>query len=131
MSEQQTMVVDSWVWIEYFSSSQKGEKAATYIQNPQNILLTSTVGLAEVVSKYRRKNEDPAPAVTAMLTISSIISADAEIARLAGEIHAAARKKIKDFGLADAFQLATARLHKAKLITGDLHFKGYPETILI
>ena len=41
------------------------------------------------------------------------------------------RKKIKDFGLADVFVLLTARKLNAKIITGDPHFKGFKEAILI
>jgi predicted nucleic acid-binding protein len=41
------------------------------------------------------------------------------------------RKNSKDFGLADAYVLATARKLKAKILTGDEHFKPVKEAIMI
>jgi predicted nucleic acid-binding protein len=38
---------------------------------------------------------------------------------------------MKDFGLADAYVLATARKLKSKILTGDPHFKGMKEAVLI
>jgi len=41
------------------------------------------------------------------------------------------RKTAKDFGLADAYVLATARRLKSKILTGDPHFKSLKEAIMI
>lgn len=54
-----------------------------------------------------------------------------EFSREAGLLHALIRKKIKDFGLIDAFVLLTARKIKARVLTGDNYFKGFKEVILI
>ncbi len=37
----------------------------------------------------------------------------------------------KDFGLADAYVLATARKLQSKILTGDMHFKNVKEASLI
>ncbi len=58
-------------------------------------------------------------------------AADLTVARLAGEVHAEVRRKVADFGLADAFVLATARSKGFKVLTGDPHFKAIPEAIMI
>jgi predicted nucleic acid-binding protein len=41
------------------------------------------------------------------------------------------RQTRKDFGITDAFILATANKLKAKIITGDPHFKELENTIMI
>jgi predicted nucleic acid-binding protein len=41
------------------------------------------------------------------------------------------QRNLKDFGLADAFVLATARKLKAKVLTGDMHFEGVKEAVLL
>ena len=38
---------------------------------------------------------------------------------------------MKDFGLADAYVLATAKMLKAKVLTGDAHFKNMKNLALI
>ena len=41
------------------------------------------------------------------------------------------KKKIRDFGLIDAIILTTARKLKAKVVTGDPHFKKFKEVVFI
>ncbi len=41
------------------------------------------------------------------------------------------RRTIYDFGLADAYVLATARRLGAKVLTGDPHFTNIPEATMI
>jgi predicted nucleic acid-binding protein len=41
------------------------------------------------------------------------------------------RKTEKDFGLADAYVLATARQLKSKVLTGDPHFKNLKEAVML
>jgi predicted nucleic acid-binding protein len=41
------------------------------------------------------------------------------------------RRTKKDLDLADAYVLAIARRIKSKVLTGDLHFNGVKEAILI
>ena len=65
------------------------------------------------------------------LAVIQEISVDEEISLQAGLIHCEMRKTIKDFGLADAYILATARKLKSKILTGDLHFHEIKESIMI
>ncbi len=46
-------------------------------------------------------------------------------------MHAEEKKRKQDFGLADAFVLATARSRSSKVLTGDPHFKDVPEAVMI
>jgi len=38
---------------------------------------------------------------------------------------------MEDFGLADAFVLASARYKNVKVLTGDPHFKDFSESIML
>jgi len=46
-------------------------------------------------------------------------------------LHAEMRKQMKDFGLSDAFVMATARKLNARVLTGNPHFKGLKEAVMI
>jgi len=101
------------------------------IESPKHEILTLSVTLAEVVSKFLRSGKDSQVAVTAMSRNSTVVPVTAELAVLAGELHAEARKKQKDFGLADAFILATAKTRISRILTGDPHFKDYREADMV
>ena len=60
---------------------------------------------------------------------STIVGLTPEIAKEAGVSHADIKKKVRNFGLVDAIILVSARKLKAKIVTGDKHFKGFKETV--
>lgn len=64
---------------------------------------------------------------------SKIVPINQEVAIKAGEINYRKKRmeKIKDWGVIDSIILATAQTNKAKILTGDLHFKNLKETIWI
>ena len=56
---------------------------------------------------------------------------DSPIALLAGELNHSRKKTVKDRGMADSVILATARSASAKGVTGDRHFEGLPDAIIV
>ncbi len=124
-------MLDAYAWIEYLDGTSKGAGVRDKIEDPHNTCVTSVVKLAEVVSKFIRKGRDPRLALRALEDNSKVQAVDVTLARLAGEVHAEVRRKVADFGLADAFVLATARSKGFKVLTGDPHFKAIPEAIMI
>jgi predicted nucleic acid-binding protein len=124
-------VIDAYAWIEYLDGSSRGAKVRDLLENPENTLLTSAITLAELVSKSLRTKRDPKTAIKAVESNSTIHPVSSALASLAGEVHAEEKKRKKDFGLADAFVLATARNRSCKVLTGDPHFKDVPEAIMI
>jgi len=123
-------VIDSYAWIEYFRGSASGSKALKYIE--ESTSATSTITLAELQEKYLREEwgffqED----LNFITTKTALVPVDRSIALLAGEINHSQKKIKTDWGMADSIILATARSAKAKVITGDPHFKGLPEGIII
>ncbi len=124
-------VIDSWAWIEYFTGSESGKKAKTIIENPENHIITHWINISEVVSISKRKEKDYKTISETLLSISEIFVGDNDFAVFVGQKHAEIKAKIKDFGLIDACVLATAEKTGAKIITGDPHFKGMKNVVML
>ncbi|MFQ6074564.1 MAG: PIN domain-containing protein [Candidatus Bathyarchaeia archaeon] len=124
-------VVDAYAWIEYLIGSDAGRRVKAALEREDNEIYTSAVTVAEVVSKTAREGRSPETAYEILVSDSNIIDVNQGLSRDAGLLHAKIRRKIRDFGLADACVLATARSLGAKILTGDPHFKGFKEAILI
>lgn len=123
-------VVDSYAWIEYLDGTEIGRKVSDLIKE-NNEIFTCVLTIAEVVSKAARKGKDVKITYDVLTSNSKIIDADEELSLQAGLLHYEMRKTVKDFGLADAYILATAGKLKAKILTGDMHFKNMKEAVLI
>lgn len=124
-------VIDAHAWIEYFIGSDKGNEVKKIVESENNEVFTSIITIAEVVSITKRENRDAEQKYLDMVNLSKIYGINLDLAKEAGILHAEVRKTIKDFGLADAIVLSTARKLGAKIVTGDPHFKGFKEAILI
>jgi predicted nucleic acid-binding protein len=124
-------VVDAWAWIEYLIGSEKGTKLEEILEDETTEVYTCAVTLAEIVSKVAREGKDTEIAYSLLLSNSQIVDADEELSKNAGLLHAEMRKTEKDFGLADSYVLAIATKMKAKIVTGDPHFKNVKDTILL
>jgi predicted nucleic acid-binding protein len=124
-------VIDAYAWIEYLIGSDTGKKVYAILEKEKIETYTCAVTVAEVVSKVAREGKDIKVAYDVLLSNSKIINADEELSKDAGLVHAEVRKTEKDFGLADAYVLATARQLKSKVLTGDPHFKNMKEAVLI
>jgi predicted nucleic acid-binding protein len=123
-------VIDAYAWIEYLEGSDSGRTVASILANNEEIY-TCAVTLGEVVSKVARKGKDAKIAYDVLLSNSQIIPVDDELSLQAGLIHCEMRRTQKDFGVADAYLLAGARKFKSKIVTGDPHFQGIKEAIMI
>lgn len=122
-------LIDSYAWIEYLDGTQEGLKVKKILNNNESYTLT--LNLAEVISKTKRTGKDPKISYKAIVSNSKIISINSEIAKDGGIFHAEIHEKIKSFGLVDCLLLMTARKINAKILTGDRHFKGFKEAILL
>ncbi len=124
-------VIDAYAWIEYLDGSESGARVDNVLENDTSEVYTCAVTVAEVVSKVARGRRDVEIAYDVLLSNSRVINVDEELSKLAGLLHAEMRKKEKDFGLADAYVLATAKKLKSKILTGDPHFRNVKAAILI
>lgn len=124
-------IIDSWAWIEYLIGSSYGEKVKQIVENNENEIFTCILNIAKIMSMTKRENRDSDSAYNVIISLSQICDISEELSKQAGLLHAEMRKTIKDFGLIDAFVLKTAREIKAKIVTGDEHFRNMKEAILI
>ena len=126
-------VIDSYAWLEYFMGTTKGEKAKKIIDSAENIKLTPTICLSEIYAKVLRvENQGKAELQRTFIKLRSAITPlTEEIAVESAKIDVEMKKKITGWGLADSIVLATARKKKAKVLTGDKHFKNLKETIYL
>jgi len=123
-------VIDSYAWIEYFRGSKAGEKAKKLIEGGE--AATATITLAEIREKYAREGWPYFDADLLFITSSTLlVNLTKDVAVKAGETNAAMKAKVKGWGIADSIILATAQMANAKVLTGDKHFKGIKQTILI
>jgi predicted nucleic acid-binding protein len=124
-------VIDAYAWIEYLIGSKAGEKVKAILEEETNDIYTCAVTVAEVVSKTAREGREFEIVYDILLSNSQIVNVDEEISKEAGVLHCEMRKTKRDFGFADAYVLAIARTANAKILTGDPHFRGVKEAVLI
>ena len=124
-------IVDASAWIEYFRGTAYGAKLNDILEDPTTDVYTCAITIAEIISKTAREDRDIEAAYYIILSNSQIIKLDDEISKQAGFLHYKMRQTSKDFGIADAFILAAANRFEAKIITGDPHFKGLKNTLMI
>lgn len=129
MSDEIT-VVDSFAWLEYFAGSNSGLKAKPFIENGNGI--TPTIVIAELSEKYRRQGLPFNADLNFITAKTRLVNLDSEIAANAGALSYERKELVKRWGLADSIILATARKHKARVVTGDEHFRDLThEAIMI
>ena len=124
-------IIDAYAWVEYLIGSEVGNEVKAVLEGEDNKINTCAVTVAEVISKTTREGRNPETAYDILISDSHIIDVDEELSKDAGMLHAEMRKTIRDFGLADAYVLASAKKLNSKILTGDPHFKGVKEAILI
>ncbi len=131
------IVTDSYAWIEYFLGSNSGRVLKDYIDTEE--LVTPSIVLAEVARKYLREGmgeEDVVKRLNFIVASSIVKEIDTELSVMAAKAYLELSEKAKAKGLkkpslTDGVVLATGRTLKAKIITGDEHFKGLDEVVYI
>jgi len=130
------LTIDTFAWLEVIRGSEVGREAEATIASADRCLTPSIV-LAEVALKCHRDGFGDRLVLLelrAIMESSEIVPIDPEIARSAShsveELRARARAgRLRPPGLADGLVLATARAHSSRILTGDPHFRGLPETV--
>jgi predicted nucleic acid-binding protein len=130
------IVADSYAWIEVFLGSAAGEEARRSMLEAEEVFTPDTV-LAEIARKYHREGVGGATIrsrLDSILEVSQMLGIDGEVALAAGKAYRELENKARDErlrtpSLFDAIVLADARVQGAKVLTGDRHFAGLPETL--
>lgn len=123
------VLIDSSLWIEYFSKGPKISRIAKIIQSAnKETYKTPSIILFEVYKKIKKGlNEQSAnEAIAYIVDLTEIIGLNERIAVFAAEISIRT-----GLSLADAIVKATAELTSAELKTMDAHFKGLKDVEVI
>lgn len=130
------LTIDSFAWIEIIRGTSLGRQAVDRLERADRSI-TPAIVLAEVALRCRRDGlgeprvrlelEGIAEA-TSIAPIDGALSIGAS--RAAMELRSSAQEHgLHPPGLADGLVLATARLHRSRLLSGDPHFRAFPETL--
>lgn len=125
-----SFLIDSYAWIEYLNGSKLGEFVDNILKKREDIY-TLGICVSEVVSKVKREKQNADLAYNAIISNSRVVDVTSEIAKEAGLFHAEIKQKIKNFGIVDAIIYVSARKLGAKVLTGDEHFRGLKEAVII
>ncbi len=128
-------IVDSFAWIEFLAGSEK-EGLVREILAGAEVVVTPDIVLAEVARKLSRDGVSRAVVrrkVADISTLSQVTPISLEVAVGVYEAELELRTNAKSRGLSnpglsDAVILTTARILHGKVLTGDPHFRGLPET---
>jgi len=130
------VLVDSYAWVELFLGSGKGGRVRELIESADEALTPDTV-LAELARKYLREKVPERlirEKLSAVQGASHVLPITPELAMSASKaylelVETARKRRLRTPSLFDGLVLGAARLHQAKVVTGDPHFQSLPETI--
>ncbi|MEQ1591704.1 MAG: type II toxin-antitoxin system VapC family toxin [Thiobacillaceae bacterium] len=115
-------LVDTCGWIEWMTDTPLAQNYSRYLNAPDKLIVPTLV--QHELFKWLCREIDQPVALSAIAATQTaiIIPLDTSIALLAAEL-------AKEFKLAtaDAIIYATARQHRATLITSDAHFADLPQ----
>lgn len=127
--DENSIIIDTYAWIEYFKGSEEGNKAKKIIEGNFN-LFTPSIVIAELSDKYRREGLKEWEIRNKFIRLKTkILLLDENIADKAGELKQDLKKKYKDAGLADAIVWVHALDISAQILTGDKHLKDLKNSI--
>ncbi|MDG6982829.1 MAG: type II toxin-antitoxin system VapC family toxin [Nitrososphaerota archaeon] len=139
MTERKSMssfVIDTHAWVEYLIGSRAGEEAKEFIE--RGGAYTPSVVVTELAKWYLREIEAERISADEMKehlefvsSVTVIVPLDESLARKAGEMDFMMKKRAKGWPLADSIVYATAREYRAKVVSGDPHFKGLDDVEFI
>ena len=123
-------VIDSYAWIEYFRGTKSGQQVGPYVEGDRAATLALT--LAELKEKYLREGWRTYGEDSDFVSARTFaVPLDRQIAELAGELNHLRKRAVNGWGMADAVVLATAMAASAKVVTGDRHFEGLTDAIIV
>jgi predicted nucleic acid-binding protein len=125
-------VIDSYAWIEYFMGTKAGRQVKPIIEQTDE-KITPAIALAEIYAKtLKTESQESAEKQKVFIKEKSVICPlDETIAVESAKTDVAIKKKIIGWGLADSIVYATGTAKKAKVVTGDEHFKKLENVIFI
>ncbi len=118
-------VIDTSAWIEWLTGSALGKKLGKQLPDKAHCIVPTIVQLELSKWLVRELGEEQADQVIAYTQKCVVAPLDTTIALLAADLH-----REHKLATADAIVYATARHHRAELLTCDAHFQGLPDVAL-
>lgn len=118
-----TFIMDTYAWVEYLIGSRKGVQVQRIIESGEK-LITPECCLAELKGWCIREKRQFKQAYHIVRTNSEIEPIFTGDWLKAADIRNKKRKQIPGFGLIDAIIVSKQAMHKAKILSGDPHFKS-------
>ncbi len=120
------VLLDSSVWVEYFSDGQHRKECERYLTKSSEIVVPCVVQYELYRKISSTISEDSALEVIAVTNQHRVVSLTTEVALLAGDLSLQYR-----LGMADSLILAHAQLARALLVTLDNDFASVPGTRVV
>jgi predicted nucleic acid-binding protein len=122
------LLIDSFAWLEILKGSDRGLSALYQVMKSERCC-TSVLSLYKI--RYRVEQIRDAKTTDKYLstieTNTELLHVNDRIARVAGELQLPGRM----LSTVDRLLLATARIHNLQLLTGDSHFRGLEDAIMV
>jgi len=130
-----TVIVDSYAWVEFLTAGPRGSTVRERLESPGE-LVTPDIVLAEVARVFARQGMKRAQVeghLRSIGALSTVLPVSVEIALGVDEAdkdlrEGARRRKVESPSFADGVILSFARHLRGRLLTGNPHFYGMPET---
>jgi predicted nucleic acid-binding protein len=115
------ILVDTCGWIEWLTEGALADSFASYMQDPTELLVPTTVQYELYKWVKRESDENTALETVALADDSLVIPLSTDIALVAADLSLS-----HQLAFADAVIYASARKYNVELVTSDDHFEGLP-----
>ena len=115
------ILVDTCGWIEWLTEGALADSFASYMQDPAELLVPTTVQYELYKWVKRESDENTALDTIALADDSLVIPLSTDIALVAADL-----SLLHKLAFADAVIYASARKYNVELVTSDDHFEGLP-----
>ena len=124
-------LLDTYAWVEYFIGSKKGQVVKGMVEDEGNVIYTPDCCLAELKGWAIREGVDFDELYRIVRKLSDIHCILTEDWLDAATVRSEMRKSAKDFGMMDALIVAQQRRLGCKVVSGDAHFEGVEDAVLL
>lgn len=127
-----TYVLDTVCWTEIFHGGPKAPAVQRILDEKDCQFLVSTLTLAELSAKLHAagRSQDVHHVLAAVRSKAQTVEINASIAHKAGSLWAQFHPK-DNTGLIDCVIAAIGITHDATVVSGDPHFKNFPNAIVL
>jgi len=127
------VVFDAYAWVEYALDGLSSEIVKERLDNASEAFTPASViaELKESMLRHKVRKRIIHQMISFVKGKSSVVEIDSRIAELAGEVNFHRKKTVKDWGMLDSLVFSVSIMKKARLLTGDPHFKDLSNVIYI